>query len=192
VHAVVLLYNYYHRKQNPELEFVAFSEFCKLIVDLRPALLPYMKFTQKPVDLVDVEQQLSLTEKAIVSSYDICTVLDASKNVPNIEGWPISKVAVLLVDSEKENCFLLYGSITDGVRSLIEKEVDTSNKISEVTTSNKTSEVTREIKTYKKRRVVKKPSRNGSNVDEDRILQVGYSAVKEAAGNYPSSTERLQ
>ena len=191
MHAVVLLYNYYHRKQNPELEFVAFSEFCKLIVDLRPALMPYMKFTQKPVDLVDVEQQLSLTEKAIVSSYDICTLLDASKSVPNIEGWPISKVAVLLVNS-KENCFLHFGSITDGVWSLIEKYVDTSNKVSEVTTSSKISEVTSVIKTYKKRRVVKKPSRNGSNVDEDRILQVGYSAVKEAAGNYPSSTEILQ
>ncbi|KAK2434256.1 hypothetical protein P8452_31428 [Trifolium repens] len=173
VHSVVLLYNYYHRKQNPELEFVAFKEFCKLIVDLRPALLPYMKFTQNPVegDLVDVEQQLSLTEKAIMSSYDICTLLDASKKVPNIEGWPVSKVAVLLVDSKKENCFLRSCSITDGAWSLIEKDVDASNQISETTS---------EIKTYKKRRIIKKPSNDGLN--EGQILRVGYSVVKEAAG----------
>ncbi|XP_045813435.1 uncharacterized protein LOC123907281 [Trifolium pratense] len=173
VHSVVLLYNYYHRKQNPELEFVAFKEFCKLIVDLRPALLPYMKFTQQPVeaDLVDVEQQMSLTEKSIMSSYDICTLLDASKKVPNIEGWPISKVAVLLVDSKKENCFLLSRSITDGAWSLIEKDVDASNQISEATS---------EIKTYKKRRVIKKPSNDGLN--EGQILRVGYSVAKEAAG----------
>ncbi|CAI8606962.1 unnamed protein product [Vicia faba] len=28
VHSVVLRYNYYHRKQHPELGFVAFKEFC--------------------------------------------------------------------------------------------------------------------------------------------------------------------
>ncbi|XP_050884095.1 uncharacterized protein LOC127087266 isoform X3 [Lathyrus oleraceus] len=174
VHSVVLLYNYYHRKQNPEAAFVAFREFCKLIVDMRPALLPYMKFTAKPneTDLVDVEEQLSLTEKAITSSYDICTILDPSKSVPNVEGWPISKVAVLLVDGKKENCYLRFCSATGGVWSLIEKDVDTSGQI---------SEVTRDVKcTYQKRRVIKKPSKDGLN--EGRILEVGYSAVKEAAG----------
>ncbi|XP_012570395.1 uncharacterized protein [Cicer arietinum] len=176
VHSAVLLYNYYHRKQNPELEFVAFKDFCKLFVNLRPALLPYMKFTQKPdeTDLVDVDQQLSLTEKEIASSCDICTHLDASKNVPNIEGWPITKVAVLLVNSKKENCFLLFCSITDGVWSLIEKYVDTSGQSSEVTSGIKF--------TNQKKRVVKKLTKNGSNVDEDGFLQVGYSAVKEATG----------
>lgn len=144
-----------------------------------------MKFTQKPdeTDLVDVDQQLSLTEKEIASSCDICTHLDASKNVPNIEGWPITKVAVLLVNSKKENCFLLFCSITDGVWSLIEKYVDTSGQSSEVTSGIKF--------TNQKKRVVKKLTKNGSNVDEDGFLQVGYSAVKEATGNYPSSTERF-
>lgn len=163
---------------------MAFREFCKLIVDMRPALLPYMKFTAKPneTDLVDVEEQLSLTEKAITSSYDICTVLDPSKSVPNVEGWPISKVAVLLVDGKKENCYLRFCSATGGAWSLIEKDVDTSGQI---------SEVTRDVKcTYQKRRVIKKPSKDGLN--EGRILEVGYSAVKEAAGNSHSSTERLQ
>ncbi|CAK8573178.1 unnamed protein product [Lathyrus sativus] len=179
-HSVVLLYNYYHRKQNPDLSYVGFREFCKLIVDMRPALLPYMKFTAKPneTDLVDVEEQLSLTGKAITSSYDICTILNPSRSVPNIEGWPISKVAVLLVDS-KENCFLRFCSTTGGVWSLIEKDVDTSGQI---------SEVTRDVKsTYQKRRVIKKPSKDGLN--EGRILEVGYSAVKEAAGTGVNSID---
>jgi hypothetical protein len=144
-----------------------------------------MKFTQKPneTDLVDMEQQLSLTEKAITGSCDICTHLDASKSVPNIEGWPVSKVAVLLVNSKKENCFLLFCSITDGVWSVIEKDVDSCNQISEVTNGMDHA--------YKKRRVIKKPTENGLNVDDDEFVQVGYSAVKEATGNYHSSTERL-
>jgi len=143
-----------------------------------------MKFTQKPdqTDLVDVEQQLSLTEKAIASSCDICTCLDASKNVPNIEGWPVSKVAVLLVDSKKENCLLCFCSTTDGVWSVIEKDVDSSDQISEDTNGLK--------HTYKKRIVIQNPTKNGLNVDDDEFLQVGYSAVKEATGNHPSSTER--
>jgi dGTP triphosphohydrolase len=73
-----------------------------------------------------------------MSSYDICTLLDASKKVPNIEGWPVSKVAVLLVDSKKENCFLRSCSITDGAWSLIEKDVDASNQISEATSELRT------------------------------------------------------
>jgi hypothetical protein len=156
-----------------------------MIVHLRPILVPYMKFTLMPdydVELIDVEQQLSLTENEIMNSYHICTDLDASKTVPNIKGWPISKVAILLVDSKKENCFLCFSSITDGVWSLIEKQVDTNNQISEVK-----SEI---LFQSEKRRVIKKRSKDGLN--EDQILQVGYSAVKEVAGNNPSFTERLQ
>lgn len=176
VHSVVLLYNYYHRKQHPELEYLPFNEFCKLIVVLRPPLLAYMKFMQKinEVELIDVEKQLSLTEKGIMDACDICNCLDASKNVPNIEGWPISKVSVLLIDSKKENCFLLFGSITEEVWSVVEKSIDTSSQNSEVSTETKN--------TYKRRRVIRKPAKDEVKVDEDRLLQVGYSAVKEAAG----------
>ncbi|GAU28622.1 hypothetical protein TSUD_55660 [Trifolium subterraneum] len=182
VHSVVLLYNYYHRKQNPDLEFLRYREFCKMIVDLRPNLLPYMKFTPKPdydADLIDVEQQLSLTENKIMNSYHICTSLDASKIVPNIKGWPISKVVVLLVDSKTENCFMRFSSITDGVWSLIEKNVDTTNQISEVTSKI--------VFQSTKRRVIKKRSNEGLN--EDQILQVGYSAVQEAADSVQDSSQ---
>jgi hypothetical protein len=80
-----------------------------------------------------------------------------------------------LVDSKKENCFLCFSSITDGVWSLIERQVDTNNQI---------------LFQSQTRRVIKKRSKDSLN--EDQILQVGYSAVKEVAGNNPSFTERLQ
>lgn len=178
MHSVVLLYNYYHRKQHPELEYLPFNEFCKLVVVLRPPLLAYMKFMQKinEVELIDVEKQLSLTEKGIMDACDICNCLDASKNVPNIEGWPISKVSVLLIDSKKENCFLLFGSITEEVWSVVEKSIDTSSQNSDVPSETKN--------TYKRRRVIRKPAKDEVKVDEDRLLQVGYSAVKEATGNH--------
>ena len=185
MHSVVLLYNYYHRKQHPELEYLPFNEFCKLAVVLRPSLLAYMQFMQKlnEAELTDVEKQLSLPEKMIMNACDICKCLDASKNAPNIDGWPISKVAVLLIDSKKENCFLLFGSITRGVWSVVEKDLDTSSQSSEVTSATKY--------TYKNKRVIRKPTKDELNVVEAQFLQVGCSAVKEAVGNYLYSVERL-
>ncbi|KAI4324301.1 hypothetical protein L6164_023853 [Bauhinia variegata] len=176
MHSVVLLYNYYHRKQRPDLEFLTLEEFCKLATIQRPRLIAHMKFMQKCEDteLSDVEEQLSLTEKNVLDACNICTSLDGSKSVPNIEGWPISKVAVLLIDNMNENCFLLFNSITSGVWAVVEKVLDISNQSSEVTTGTKY--------TYKKKRVTRKLSRDEVNADESSFLQVGYSAIKEAAG----------
>ncbi|KAF1886984.1 hypothetical protein Lal_00046222 [Lupinus albus] len=176
VYSSVLLYNYYHRKQHPELAFLKFDEFCKLAVVLRPPLLAYMKYMQKPdeTELVDAEKQLSLTEKKIMDACDICTCLDASKNVPNIKGWPISKVAVLLIDDEKKNCVLLFSSITEGVWSVLEKDAFAPSQSSEVTNGT--------MVTYIKRRVIKKRTKDELNVDDSAFLQIGYSAAKEAAG----------
>ncbi|RZB62796.1 uncharacterized protein LOC114388245 isoform X1 [Glycine soja] len=173
VHSVVLLYNYYHRKQYPELAFLPFVEFCKLALVLRPTLSVHMKSMLKP-DETELVEQLSLTEDKILNACNICTCLDASKNVPDVEGWPISKVSVLLIDSKKENCFLLFSYITEGVWSVVEKDVDTFSQSSEITSGA--------IQTYKKRRVIKKPTKKELNSEEDGILQIGYSAVKEAAG----------
>ncbi|CAL0329183.1 unnamed protein product [Lupinus luteus] len=176
VRSVVLLYNYYHRKQHPELEYLPFNEFCKLVVVMRPALLSYMSFMQKinETDLTDGEKQLSLTEKTIIDSCDICKCLDASKTVPSIEGWPISKVAVLLINSTKECCFLLFGSITNGVWGVVEKALDASSRSSEVTPGTEN--------TYIKKRVIRKPMKDELKADDSGFLQVGYSAVKEATG----------
>ncbi|KAL1361862.1 hypothetical protein HN51_010182 [Arachis hypogaea] len=176
VRAVVLLYNYYHRKHHPELVYLPFNEFCKLVVVMRPSLLAYMQFMQKinEAELTDVEKQLSLPEKEIMNACDICKRLDPSKNAPNIDGWPISKVAVLLLDSEKENCLLVFGSITRGIWSLVEKDLDTSNHSSEVTSATKS--------TYKNKRVIRKPTKDELNLVETQLLEAGYFAVKEAIG----------
>ncbi|CAI8608918.1 unnamed protein product [Vicia faba] len=93
-----------------------------------------------------------------------------------LEGWPISKVVVLLVESKKEVCFLLFSSITDGVWSVVEKDVDSSS-------SGQSSTITNKIKhAYKKRRVIKKPTKHALNVNEDGFLKIGYSSVKEVTG----------
>ncbi|XP_027343413.1 uncharacterized protein LOC113855983 [Abrus precatorius] len=176
VHSVVLLYNYYHRKQHPELAFLPFDEFCKLAVVLRPTLLAHMNSMQKPdeTELIDEKKKLSLTEEKIMNACVVCKCLDASKPSPDIEGLPISKVSVLLMDSKKESCFLLFSSITEGVWSVVEKDVNIPSQCSEVTSGAKY--------TYKKKRFIKKPTNNELNADEDGFLQVGYSAVMEAAG----------
>ncbi|KAL5063576.1 hypothetical protein RYX36_025313, partial [Vicia faba] len=138
---------------------MAFKGFCKLAVDMRPVLLPYVKFTVKSneIDLVDVEEELSLTEKTITSAYDI-------------------------FDSKKEVCFLLFSSITDGVWSVVEKDVDSSS-------SGQSSTITNKIKhAYKKRRVIKKPTKHALNVNEDGFLKIGYSSVKEVTVKRSSSS----
>lgn len=130
MHAVVLLYNYYHRKQKPELEFLDYVSFCKLALSLRPKLTSFMKMTHgsDAMESNGAEDQLSVTEKAIKNACDVAMSLDASKDVPNTEGYPISKVAVLLIDSENENCLLQRDVVTEGVWSLIEKEINPSKK----------------------------------------------------------------
>ncbi|KAB2622931.1 hypothetical protein D8674_025113 [Pyrus ussuriensis x Pyrus communis] len=176
VHAVVLLYNYYHRKQCPKLEDLNFDSFCKLVLFLKPALMVYMKFMQSPNDakLDDLEKQLSVTEKAIVDACSMSLSLDALKDVPNTEGWPISKVTVLLVDSKKENCFLLFNSITQGVWSVIEKDLDVSVH------SPEDKAVEKHV--HKNKRVTGKPSRRESTIDEPTLRKLAYSAVSEATG----------
>ncbi|RZB84367.1 hypothetical protein D0Y65_032629, partial [Glycine soja] len=124
VHSVVLLYNYYHRKQYPELAFLSFVEFCRLALVLRSTLSVHMKSMLKP-DETELVEQLSLTEGKILNA-------------------------------------------------LVEKDVDTFSRSSEITSGA--------IQMYKKRRAIKKPTKNESNSEEEGILQIGYSAVKKAAG----------
>ncbi|KAK9200975.1 hypothetical protein WN944_016176 [Citrus x changshan-huyou] len=131
-----------------------------------------MKLLQRSNDseLDDPDKQLSVTEKKIMDACDISNSLDASKDIPSAEGWPISKVAVLLIDSRKENCFLKHSSMTEGFFSLIEKDLDVSSCISEAM-----SEV-------KQKRKKIKVTRNffEDAVNEDTLQQVAFSAVKEA------------
>ncbi|XP_042404343.1 uncharacterized protein LOC121994340 [Zingiber officinale] len=125
MHSVVLLYNYYHRKQFPQLEFLDFRSFCKQATMSKRSLLSFMKFTHKNVEHpLDSDRQLSILEKEIMTACDIAATLDASENSPDMEGWPVSKVAVLLVDANHANCYLEFGSITQGIKSLPEKRLD--------------------------------------------------------------------
>ncbi|KAF8014138.1 hypothetical protein BT93_H0086 [Corymbia citriodora subsp. variegata] len=170
IRGVVILYNYYFRKQHRQLEFLGFESLCKLIVVLTHPLLAYMKFMQKfdDAELLDPEKQLSLAEKTIMDACDLCMRLDASKDNPDMEGWLISQVAVFLVDSRKENCLLLFSK---GIWSLFEKDVDISYQ---------SSEGMPDLKQYKKKRITKKPLRDDSGVNEDAMQQLAFSSVKEA------------
>ncbi|KAK9932414.1 hypothetical protein M0R45_019653 [Rubus argutus] len=178
MHAVVLLYNYYHRKQCPKLEVLRFNSFCKLVVDLKPALLAHMKFMKRSSDteLDDLEKQLSVTERTIMDACEISISLDASRGAPNTEGWPISKVTVLLIDSKKENCFLQINSNsrTQGVWSVIEKDMEVTDH---------SSDDTKEAKhVNKKKSVTGKLSRGESRIDETNCQKLAYSAITEATG----------
>lgn len=168
MHAVVLLYNYYHRKQHPELCFLEPVSFCKLALTLKPALTAHMKIMHQTdsIRLNDLENQLSVAEKAIMDACNISLSLDALKNVPSIEGYPISKVSVFLVDSEKENCVLLYNSITNGVWSIIEKSInDSSIDLENTSEGAKISQ-----------------SMTGEQLTESYFEQLAFTAVKEATG----------
>ncbi|KAF3455402.1 hypothetical protein FNV43_RR00026 [Rhamnella rubrinervis] len=175
VHAVVLLYNYYHRKQHPELEFLGFDSFCKLAVVLRPALLAYLTFMQgiNGMESEKLDKKFSILEKTIMEACDISKILDASREVPNIEGWPISEVSVLLVDSKEENCYLLFSSITRGVWSVIQKDVEVSKQ---------SFQGTMEEKYDKKGRFIGKPLEVESKIDEAGFQKLAFLAVKEATG----------
>ncbi|KAJ6420579.1 hypothetical protein OIU84_028009 [Salix udensis] len=100
--------------------------------------------------------------------------LDAAEDDLNIDGWPISRVAVLLIDSKKENCFLQFGSITEGVWSVIEKDVDVSNDSSEGTTDFN--------HVNKKKRIIRKPLKCKSRSNGAGFQQFAFLAVKEATG----------
>ncbi|KAF8393888.1 hypothetical protein HHK36_020086 [Tetracentron sinense] len=176
MHAVVLLYNYYHRKQYPLLEFLGFESFCKVAVNAKPSLLAYMKFMQgcNRDELDDLDKQLSITEKMIMDACDISIGLDASKDVPSTKEWPISKVAIFLIDSMKKNCLLLFSSTTRGVWSLIDKDLDDPNYNMEGILEPKI--------TKKKKRITKRPLGNELNTFEAVFQQLAFSAVKETTG----------
>ncbi|XP_076919946.1 uncharacterized protein LOC143580924 [Bidens hawaiensis] len=130
VHAAVVLYNYYHHlNHHRESRLLKFDQFCKLALMFKPSIFHHMKYTCQPDDTVlsDPENQLSLTEKAIKDACTISeTLLNASDNISNvIKEWQVTKVAVLLIDSKKENCFLQFNN---GVWLVIEKELFPESK----------------------------------------------------------------
>ncbi|KAK6785735.1 hypothetical protein RDI58_019190 [Solanum bulbocastanum] len=172
LHAVVLLYNYYQRKEDPQAQYLDFESFCKLAMTLKPALMSYMKFMNHS-DLTsskDMNNDLSVTEKAIQDACNISCALDASKDVPAINKWLISKVSVLLLDSKKETCFLNYCSVTEGVWSLIEKYLELPTAEIEGTVERR------------KRQTSMRPVTVEQKDDGSGFQQLAFLAVKDATG----------
>ncbi|KAG1327594.1 hypothetical protein COCNU_01G015280 [Cocos nucifera] len=175
IHAVVLLYNYYHRKQFRQLEFLAFETFCKAASVAKPSLLTYLKYMHKYDDgSGNLNKQLSITEKKIMDACNISKALDASNNAPNIEGWPIFKVAVFLIGHTKEKCLLQFGCITQGVWSLFEQELEepTDNQVAGTQMNNNVS---------KNKEIAIRRS-NGSHENDYVLQQLAFSMVEKKAG----------
>lgn len=139
---------------------------------LKPALMSYMKFVNQsdPTSAKDMNNDLSVTEKAIQDACNISCTLDASKDTPSINKWLISKVSVLLLDSKKETCFLNYGSVTEGVWSLIEKCLELPTAEIEGTEERR------------KRRTSMRPVTVEQNDDDSGFQQLAFLAVKDAMG----------
>ena len=127
VHATVILYNYYHRKQFPQLEFASPDRFCMsaCLTVSNKNLLMYVNQAQSRL-FNGVGAGLSVTDKAIIDACDIAEALDPMKGSPEMIMWPISKVAVLLLNRTKKVCLLEHGSVTKGVWSLFEKDIKTA------------------------------------------------------------------
>ncbi|GAB2233303.1 hypothetical protein Drorol1_Dr00002523 [Drosera rotundifolia] len=174
MHSVVLLYNYYHRKWDPQLEFLEFDSFCKLSVIFKSSLLSYMKLMRGANydDLDVLDKKLSMTEEKMMDACNIARSLDASKDVPVTEGRPVHKVAVFLVDSRGEKCLLQYSSITQGVWSLIEKEVDAPSQSS----GNSSDSISG------KRRLIRKPLKPNQTTDGAALQQIAFAAVTSVCG----------
>ncbi|TVU21226.1 hypothetical protein EJB05_30851, partial [Eragrostis curvula] len=113
VHAMVLLYNYYHRKHFPHLAFTDPKQFTLAAGD---ALLVYLKHGGG-------DAEASVTDKAFEDACGIAKALDAKEDSPQTSMWPISKVAVLLVDPTGKKCLIDYASVTKGVWSILEKDI---------------------------------------------------------------------
>lgn len=174
VGAVVLLYNYYYRKQHQDqkIEFLNFASFCQLAVVLKPTLMTYVKLMHRSdyTDVDNLESQLSLTEKEIMRACDISSTLDAAEVVPLSQKWPTSKVAVFLVDSRRENCLLMHSSMTCAVWSIIEKHLDVS------------SSYLFDSKCISKKKKANMFSTGLQYADESSLQDLALSAATEATG----------
>ncbi|KAI3828992.1 hypothetical protein L1987_03105 [Smallanthus sonchifolius] len=169
VHAAAVLYNLFHLNHHRESQFLNFNQFCNLAITFKPSILHHMKYMCQPDRpiLDDPENQLSLTEKAIMDACTMSeTLLNASDDISNIiKEWPITKVAVLLVDSKKENCFLKFNN---RVWSVIEKDLYPESK-------------------KRKRTMI-----NNDEEGEAGFQKLAFSAVKEVTGNVNGELKVLE
>ncbi|KAL9266882.1 hypothetical protein AKJ16_DCAP19102 [Drosera capensis] len=116
---------------------------------------------------------------------DACNIarsIDASKDIPVTEGRPVTKVAVFLVDSRREKCLLQYSSITQGVWSLIEKEVDAPSQSS----GNSSDSISG------KRRLIRRPLKPNQTTDGAALQQIALAAVTSVCGSTQSNISILE
>lgn len=117
MHAIVLLYNYYYRKQCPQFEFLSFESLCKMAVIINEPLLAYLDKTASH------SENLSLVEESITRACDISMAL-FDNDTTTIKTWPVEKVAIFLADAKREICFLEKDTLVEGVFALVEIEVE--------------------------------------------------------------------
>ena len=147
-----------------------------MAVALKPSLLPYLRLIQKAdnTEEDDGDKEVSLTEEAIMNACDMCKSLDASQTNPVIDGWPITRVAIFLVDDKKENCYLFHSAITQGVWSAIEKDVNAPSQSLDAVIQSRSGD--------KKKRAVKRAPKESQTVNETGLQLLAYASVKEACG----------
>jgi hypothetical protein len=117
MHAVVLLHNYYHRKQCPQLQFLSFEEVCMQALIINEPLGAYLLKT------ISDSENLSLLEESITRACNISMAL-FDNDARTIETWPVEKVAIFLADANREKCFLEKDTLVNGVFSLVEMDVE--------------------------------------------------------------------
>ncbi|KAM0854268.1 hypothetical protein ACQ4PT_050507 [Festuca glaucescens] len=134
VHTAVILYNYYHRKMCPRLTFADAKRFFMCAsLSVGEDLFPYLRIVNARENYSGDDVSLSVTDREGIQACEIAEELDATKDYPDMEMWPIGKVAVLLLDQTKKKCLIEYGADTKGVWSIIEKEYDVAAGISHST-----------------------------------------------------------
>ncbi|KAM3240018.1 hypothetical protein ACQJBY_053604 [Aegilops geniculata] len=125
IHTAIILYNYYHRKMSPQLAFADPKRFfvCASL-SAGEDLLAYLSMVHERENNPGKHVRLSVTDRAAIQACEIAEELDASKDSPDMAMWPISKVAVLLLDPTRKKCLIEYSANTKGIWSIIEKEID--------------------------------------------------------------------
>ncbi|XP_051188823.1 uncharacterized protein [Lolium perenne] len=96
-------------------------------------LFPYLCILHARENDCGHDVGLSVTDRKGIQACEIAEQLDVTKDYPDMELWPIGKVAVLLLDQTKKRCLIEYGADTKGVWSIIEKEYDAAAGISHST-----------------------------------------------------------
>eukprot|EP01018_Ginkgo_biloba_P032585 Gb_11674 [translate_table: standard] len=198
MHAVVLLYNYYHRQQFPHLDFLDCITFCKTAVVTCAKLITYMGILKGTNQLAsNFVQRATLTEKMVKEACDTCQALNSPRAMSDIKALPISKVAVFVVDAMCEKCVLIFGSITKGVWSLVEKVLDGCDSCPGGTLESEKSNCAKQTKEKKMSNKTVGFSKNseempsGTSAIDTKLLQIAYSAVKEQTGIAKTDLEEI-